>query len=186
MSAEDRVRWDKVYRQRSRDNYPDPNPLLLQFTPPVHLDDKLGALDLAGGLGQDALWLAQQGYIVDLMDISRTALKRARAEMTMQNIRNINLLQVDVDDITLKPDTYHIVAVTRYLKRDLFDAIKASVRSGGRVIYDTYNVRYLDIVPQFNPSFLLEVGELQDLFSTWSILHEEEVDHNSRIVAVKP
>lgn len=186
MSAEDRVRWDKVYRQRTRDTYPDPNPILLQFTPPVKPEDNYTALDLAGGVGQDSVWLAQQGYTVDLMDISRVALQRARTEMALQNIRNINLLQVDVDDIDLKVSAYNLVTVTRYLQRDLFPPIKDSVKSGGRVIYDTYNVRYLQLVPEFNTAFLLGIGELRSYFPDWQILHEEEEDHNSRIVAVKP
>ena len=51
MSAKDRVRWDKVYRQRARDPYPSPNPLLLEYTPPVDPDEGHTALDLAGGVG---------------------------------------------------------------------------------------------------------------------------------------
>lgn len=186
MSAEDRVRWDKVYRQRAKEAYPNPNPILLQFTPHVEADDGCTALDLAGGVGQDAIWLAQQGYTVDLMDISRVALQRARTEMMLRNVRRINLLQIDVDAIDLKSDAYNLVTVTRYLQRNLFSHIKNSVRSGGRVIYDTYNVRYLELVPEFNKAFLLGLGELQSYFHNWQIIHHEEEDHNSRIVAVKP
>jgi tellurite methyltransferase len=186
MSAEDRVRWDSIYKQRSQEPYPDPDPLLLQYIPPADLEDRLTALDLAGGLGQNALWLASQGYIVDLMDVSRIALQRARAEMAIRNLRNVNLLQIDVDDIQLDENNYDLVIVTRYLKRDLFERIQASVKPGGRVIYDTFNVRYLEQVPAFNPAFLLEIGELRNYFATWTILSEDEEDHNSRIVAVKP
>ena len=186
MSAKDRVRWDKIYQQRSQDPYPAPNPLLLQYAPPASEDSRLTALDLAGGLGQNALWLAEQGYSVDLMDISRVALQQARTEMTIRNIRNINLLQVDVDDIELKKESYNLVTVTRYLKRDLFPEIMASVIPGGRVIYDTFNVRYLEHVPEFNRAFLLQLGELRGFFSEWTILYEDEADHNSHIVAVKP
>jgi len=186
MSAEDRVRWDSVYKQRSHEPYPDPDPLLLQYTPPANPDERLMALDLAGGLGQNALWLASQGYIVDLMDVSRVALQRARAEMAIRNLRNVNLLQVDVDDIQLDEASYDLVIVTRYLKRDLFPRIKNSVKPRGRVIYDTFNIRYLEQVPAFNTAFLLDIGELRSYFTTWTILSDEEEDHNSRIVAVKP
>ena len=130
MSAKDRVRWDKVYKQRARESYPNPDPFLLQYTPPA-IDENviLTALDLAGGVGQNALWLASQGYTVDLMDISRVALQRARTEMVVQNVRSVNLLQIDVDDIQLKENAYDLVTVTRYLKRDLFPTIKASIKS---------------------------------------------------------
>ena len=54
MSAKDRVRWDKVYKQRARESYPNPDPFLLQYTPPA-IDENviLTALDLAGGVGED-------------------------------------------------------------------------------------------------------------------------------------
>lgn len=186
MSAEDRVRWDKVYKQRARDTFPDPNPLLLQFTPAVEEDEQRMALDLAGGVGQDALWLASQGYTVDLMDISRFALQRARTEMALQNIRNVNLLQIDVDEIELDESAYDLITVTRYLKRSLFTVMKKAIRPGGRIIYDTFNVKYLEIVPEFNTAFLLGIGELQSYFHGWQIIHSDEADHNSRLVAVKP
>lgn len=186
MSAKDRVRWDKVYKQRAHDPYPGPDPLLLEYIPPVQPDEGRTALDLAGGVGQNALWLASQGYNVDLMDISRVALQRARAEMVLRNIRSVNLLQIDVDDVELKPEAYDLVTVTRYLKRDLFESIKASVKPGGRVIYTTFNIHYLDLVPEFNTEFLLGEGELRRFFEQWTLLYDEEIDHNSYIVAVKP
>lgn len=186
MSANDRVRWDKVYKQREHEPYPDPDPLLLQYTPSLEADEKRTALDLAGGVGQNALWLASQGYIVDLMDISRVALNRARTEMVVQNIRNVNLLQIDVDNIQLEANTYDLVTVTRYLKRDLFPTIKASIKPQGRVIYSTFNINYLEHVPDFNTAFLLSMGELRSFFTSWNILYDEEINHNSYIVAMKP
>ena len=186
MTVEDRVRWDNNYKRLVTQPYPAPDPLLLQFTPPAEPEDEQRALDLCAGQGQNGLWLATQHYAVDIMDISRIALNRARAEMTVRNLRNINLLQVDVDKAGLERDHYDLVAVFRYLKRDLFPVIKAAVRANGRVIYETFNVRYLDLVPGFNAAFLLDVGELKNVFDDWDILHLEEEDHHSRIVAVKP
>ena len=64
--------------------------------------------------------------------------------------------------------------------------MRASVVPGGRVIYETFNVLYLDIVPEFNQEFLLGLGELEKLFDGWDILFQEEDDHISQIVARKP
>lgn len=185
MSVEDRVRWDQIFRKHARDPFPVPDPFLLQYTPPAR-DHSPRALDLAGGLGQNALWLAEQGYEVDLMDISRVALKRALSEMGMRNLRRINLLQMDVDTLELQTAEYDLVCVFRYLKRSIFPTIKASVRPGGRVIYETYNLRYLDIVPEFNREFLLSESELENCFSDWRILFAENDGHISRLVAINP
>jgi len=186
MSIEDRLRWDEIFTQRLYQPYPNPDSLLLQFAPPVAGDDSLRALDFAGGFGQNGLWLASQGYHVDIMDISRVALKRIRAEMAIRNLRAVNLLQVDVDELQMEPEQYDLLCVFRYLKRNIFPLLKLAVKSEGRIIYETYNTRYLSVVPNFNPDFLLEVGELEQRFSDWDITHYEEIDHNARIVAVKP
>jgi len=188
MAAEDRIRWDGVFRRSSNKPYPPPDPLLLQFTPlpapPVEAPPR--ALDLAGGLGQNGLWLAAQGYTTDIMDISRVALRRALMEMTARNLRNVNLLQVDVDEIQLEAGAYEVVCVFRYLKRNLFPLLKKATQPGGRIIYSTFNLAYLEHVPDFNRNFLLDPQELVSYFMDWQILHHEEVGHVSNIVAIKP
>lgn len=184
MSADDRVRWDTIFRQQAHLPYPAPDPLVLQFTPPPAPEAR--ALDLCAGMGQNGLWLAEQGYLADIMDISRVALQRARTEMTIRNLRNVNLLQTDVDLLRLDRQQYDLVCVCRYLRRDLFTRIAASVKPGGRVIYETYNLDYLQQVPNFNRRFLLQPNELAAFFASWTLLHQEEVGGVSQIVAVRP
>ena len=186
MSAHDRVRWDNVYNQLNRKPYPAPDSLMLTYTPPVPANRERRGLDLACGYGQNGLWLAEHGYVVDLMDISRVALSRARAETASRNLRNVNILQFDLDDMDLDEETYHLICVFRYLKRDFMRKLKGAVIPGGRVIYETFNLRYLDLVPEFNTAFLLDVGELREMFTGWKVIHYEELDHISQIVAVKP
>ena len=123
--------WDKVYRERHKQPFPAPDPLLLQYAPPT---ESGRALDLAAGLGQNGLWLAEQGYTVDVMDISRVALNRARSEMTMRNLRSVNLLLMDLDTLSLEVNHYDLLCVFRYLKRTIWDDIKNAVRPGGRII----------------------------------------------------
>jgi SAM-dependent methyltransferase len=187
MSIEDRVRWDNNYKKLNEHPYPAPDPMLKDFTPLPQGKIVPRALDLAGGLGQNGLWLAEQGYATDIMDISRVALQRARSEMGMRNLRNINLLQIDVDNLEIKAETYDVICIFRYLKRDLFPLLKDAIKPEGRIIYETFNLRYLDIVPQFNQDFLLDDGELEAYFSDWHIIHnEEDEQYVSQLVAVKP
>ena len=182
MSAADRQRWDEHYRHRS--DYPDPDPLLLLYTPSA--DDQAHALDLAGGMGQNALWLAEQGYTVDLMDISRVALVRAQRQMAARGLRRVNMFQVDFDQVQLNPDTYDLVCVFRYWNRWLLPQIRAAVKPGGRIIYETFNSGYLALRPDFNPEYLLESGELLGSFGDWRVIHHDELSTTSQVVAVKP
>ena len=198
MSAQDRIRWDAIFKNRTQDIYPSPDSLLMDYAPAPSEDDPLRALDIASGLGQNGIWLAEQGYNTDLMDISRVALQRARAEMTMRNVRNANLLQVDIDKLVLRrnnncdlvheicPNSYNLIAVFRYLRRPLFPIFQEAIASGGRIIYETFNSKYLKQVPAFNPNFLLDEGELEDRFINWRIVHYDESSHVTQIVAVKP
>lgn len=186
MSAQDRVRWDTIYTTRADKPYPPPDPLLFDYTPPIGADQTRTALDLAGGLGQNGLWLAAQGYTTDIMDISRVALTRARGEMAMRNLRNVNLLQIDVDTVDLGAARYDVLCVFRYLRRDLFSKIRAAIKPGGRVIYETFNFNYLMIVPGFNVDFLLQGDELSDAFAGWQILINEQSEHVTQFAAVKP
>ncbi len=188
MSAEDRVRWDGIYRERQSRDYPAPDPLLLAYTPVVknEYDRVYRALDVAGGVGQNGLWLAAQGYTVDIIDISRVALQQARSEMAMRNLRNVNLLQVDLDAEQFEAARYDLVCVFRYLKRDLFPKLRDTIRPGGRIIYETFNRHYLKIVPEFNTNFLLEPGELPGYFANWHAIHTMEDGHIAQVVMRKP
>jgi len=186
MSAQDRIRWDAIYRDLSHHPYPAPDPLLFDYTPPLNPGPEKRALDLAGGLGQNGLWLAAQGYTVDIMEISRVALSRARREMAARNLRNVNLLQVDLDDLYMEDEQYDLISVFRYLNRDVIRKAAATVAIGGRMIYETFNINYLDIVPKFNTSFLVMPGELKTFFAGWRILHEADVSHISQVVALRP
>jgi SAM-dependent methyltransferase len=183
MAVADRVRWDHIYRQWWDKRYPAPDPLLLQYTPPLVASGR--ALDFCAGFGQNGLWLAAQGYAVDVMDISRVALQRAQEEVNLRGLRNVNLLQVDVEITELPTEQYDVVAVFRYLKRELFPMLQHTVKSGGRILYETYNVRYLASVPNFNPQFLLDLDELRATFATWDILYYDEPEDIARLVAVK-
>jgi len=200
MSVQDRIRWDAIFKQRLQKPYPEPDQLLLDYAPDADTEarPRPRALDLACGVGQNGIWLAKQGYSVDLMDISREALKRARQEMAMQNIRNANLLQVDIDKLVLRrsgecarlheicPNNYDVVTVFRYLRRPLLPILSATVKSGGRLIYETFNQRYLAQVPDFNQDFLLRDGELEEAFINWRFVYYDESTHRTRMVAVKP
>lgn len=185
MSTQDRAKWDDRYHQRTGD-YPAPDPLLLLYTPPLLPKQKARALDLACGLGQNGLWLAQQGYTVDMMDISRVALRQAQAEINRRQLRHINLLQTDLDDTDFDEGLYDVVCVFRYLNRDLFPQIRACVAEGGRIIYETFNTRHQSDSALFNPAYLLDIEELPLHFEGWQILHQCDEENISQLVAVKP
>ncbi|SDT75483.1 Methyltransferase domain-containing protein [Actinoplanes derwentensis] len=70
--------WDDHYRSR-RTWGGRPNPLLAEVAAPLTPGS---ALDLGCGPGGDTIWLAQQGWQVTAVDISRTAIEGIRSHAT--------------------------------------------------------------------------------------------------------
>ncbi len=186
MSAEEQARWNMIYRERVQGAYPPPDALLAAYAPKPGPGETPSALDLAAGLCQNAIWLAEQGYQVDAMDFSRVALERGRAEMAMRNLRSVNFIPVDLDMVELPENTYDLVCVFRFLDRRLFPPLRAAVRPGGMIVYQTLNVRWLERRPDTRRVFLLEIGELPTFFPGWEVLHSDDADHMSRFVGRRP
>lgn len=186
MSARSRAQWDQYYRQVAHLPPPTPDPILFAFTPPAPRGEERRALDLACGLGQNGLWLARQGYAVDLLDISREALRQAQAQAIQVAARTVNFRQADLDQVALQTEAYDLVCVFRFLNRDLIPHLRAAVCAGGRVIYGSYNLGYLEQAPYVQADELLQPGELMDYFSGWRVLKHEETGDFSQIVAVCP
>lgn len=67
--------WDRIYQGASRQTSGQPSKALVRFA----MDRAAGrALDLGCAKGDDAVWLAGQGWRVTAVDISETALGHAR------------------------------------------------------------------------------------------------------------
>ncbi len=181
-----RVSWDDRYAARAQRPYSPPDALLVAYAPRPGPDaPPPAALDLAAGLGQNALWLAAQGYRVDALDFSAVALARARAEAAARGMEGVTFHQADLEHAQLPEATCDLVCCFRYLNRALFPAIRAAVRPGGLVIYQTYNVRRLALRGG-STQYLLQPGELATHFPGWEVLHDDEVGELSRFVARRP
>lgn len=184
MARTDRKRWDKRYTDPIRSLREGPSKLLQRYAPPGI--PGMRALELACGLGRNALWLAAQGYTVDALDISLTALRCAHAEQRRRQLRGVNFIVADLDEFTLPLYAYDLVYVFRFLDRTLFPAIRERVRPGGLVIYETLNVRQLARSPQSCADHMLQLGELAGYFAGWDALHTDDAGHTSAFVGRKP
>jgi tellurite methyltransferase len=81
-SNEQRVCWDRRYREAAgTSTWTEPDAFLTrvfsEWIEPAFPEGGSG-LDLAGGAGRNAIWLARQGWKVTLNDISETGIEQAR------------------------------------------------------------------------------------------------------------
>lgn len=172
----ERDRWDRKYRENT--HFPlEPDPLLPQayrdFVEPLFPNGGQ-ALDLAGGVGRHAIWMAQHGWRVTMMDISEVGLGKAR-ENAGQLASRISFQASDLTRQEWVASTYDLVMVFYYLERELFPRLVDALRPGGLIVYKTYTY----LAPKVgkgpsHPMHLLAENELLRLFSGMTVLHYAE------------
>lgn len=185
ISDNEREHWNRKYREAPESWWvPD------LFLPQAFSEFILprfphggSALDLAGGAGRHAIWLAKQGWEVTLIDISETGVEQAR-----QNAGPLaSHIHFVVDDLThfkaaqthfdtgFKGAGFDVVMAFFYLQREIFSEVVTAVRPGGLLVYKTYT-RAQAKLPRGpkNPEHLLDPGELWRLAAGLKILHYRE------------
>ena len=179
--------WEERWAQKRGDAFPDPDPCLLKQID--FLTDGT-ALDLACGRGRNSLLLAQAGYQVLAVDSSPTALELLTSTAEKRKLSITPILH----DLTLGlpelPESVNLILSAYYLQRELVPAIKKNIRPGGLFIGRSF---CQDSASNPSSAIIYNPGELQDLFSDWEILSQEEGVEKSRrggtlsgIVARKP
>lgn len=187
MSEADYTYWENWYKQNLVQVLPPPNPMLFEFVPPLFEARSYRALDLACGMGQNAIWIANQGYHVDAVDISPTAIAMGlHFQQQRFTPHPIQFRAADVEVAHLPHNTYDVVVVVNFVRPSLITTLRACVRPGGRIVYEAYNMDYLKREPQYNPEALFRIGELSGYFADWETIHKENVNGVSRVVAIKP
>ena len=151
------------------------------------------ALDVASGKGRNAIFLAEQGFDVVAIDVSAVALDEARKRAAAKRL-SISWQQADLERIELPEATYDLVVDFNYLQRSLIPQIKAALKPGGHVIFETYLIGQEMIGHPKNPAYLLRDNELLDLFRDFRVLcyregkfsEGEETAFRAGILAEKP
>lgn len=169
-------RWDRKYAELSVVATPAPEPLLRRFR--QLLDGHGRALDLACGLGGNTVLLASLGYAVVGIDASLVALRRCREALAAQGL-TADLIAADLDRFPLPGQYFDLMVVVRYLNRALVPALRASLRPGGLLIYQTFNRNVLRRRPGFPAEFTLEFGELSRLFAGFDIIASNDASEMS-------
>lgn len=174
---DEKTRWNKKYSEGSHISR-EPDPFLLSaYSEFVAGRTPGAALDVAGGVGRHAIWLAQRGWQVKLLDISEVGIHQAEenakrtgtAASISNEIRDLNIL------LDLGLEQYDLVLVFFFLQRELFPALAAAIKPGGFLIYKTYTTEQQRFSGgPSHPMFLLEPNELLRAFPSLRVLHYHE------------
>lgn len=168
MSADDRLRWDRQHAESSGPE--EASSFLREIFAGEHWQISTGrALDIACGKGRNALFLAARGFDVTALDVSAVALSEGRRRAAERNLR-INWLECDLDKDRLPEPGYDLIVDVNYLQRALLPQIKAAVKLGGFVIFETYLIDQQKIGHPKNPAYLLAHNELLNAFRDFRVL----------------
>ncbi len=142
------------------------------------------ALDIAMGSGRNAVYLARMGWDVEGVDISEPAVKNSLA-LAQQHQVAIQAQVADLEkDYHLPPGAYNVIICFNYLQRSLFPQIKAGLKKGGMVVYETFIIDQVKFGKPHNPDFLLRYNELLEAFRDLRCLrYREGIFANHRAIA---
>ena len=160
------------------------------------LDGCPTAVDLAGGAGGTALWLASQGIDTTLADVSGRALEIARIAAGERGLR-LRTVQADLESDPLPTldelggeGGWHVAVCTNFLHRPLLGALAALLVPGGIALVLIATVDNLLHNARPGRPFLVERGELPELCSGLEQVSFEEgwfgQRHEARLVARRP
>lgn len=166
MSKNDEEKWNSIYQSGSHTL----NQAAQVLIENLHLlPDSGKALDLACGLGANAMLLAQHNLDTCAWDISGEAISTLDK---FANNLNINL-NTEVRDVSSNPppeNTFDVIVVSHFLDRKIIPDIKNALKKNGRIFYQTFIADKTNESGPKNPDYLLDKNELLSLFNEFIIL----------------
>ena len=136
----------------------------------AHLLPEQGlALDLACGLGGNAILLARAGLKVRAWDFSEQAMKAVETAAAAASLP----ITASVRDVLARPpapESFDGIVVSRYLERSLAPRLMAALRPGGLLFYQTFTLARVDDTGPRNPAYRLGANELLRLFAGLELL----------------
>jgi tellurite methyltransferase len=131
------------------------------------------ALDLACGLGANAILLAQQGLKISAWDISDVALQRLQHSAAIQQLS----IDTELRDVVASPpqaSQFDVIVVSHFLDRGLFPSLKAALNPQGLLFYQTFILDKCTEDGPGNPEYLLAQNELLRLCAGMRVLAYRE------------
>lgn len=167
--------WEETYQKDIPTFSPEPNPTLKEFE--CLMDKRAAALDVGCGEGQNALYLARQGWTdIDAFDLSRCGIELVKSRVKAEGL-SVNAFAADLRefrftrgyDLVMSFGTLHFVAREGW--RAFISRAKENTIPGGIHIMQIFT----DTVPA-SPDIarfaigLTKDGELRELYGDWEIL----------------
>jgi tellurite methyltransferase len=179
-STNERDRWNAKFLAGEAQSV-EPDPLLIEACADLTPGR---ALDLAGGAGRHAFWLAERGWNVTLADISDegvsiAARRAAKSGLTLE-IRRESAAETIA---WAKSQPFDLIIVFWSLIRDHFAVLPHALALGGTLLYKTYTSDHRRFSEGHSLSFALDPGELKTAFPTLDTILYREAGGVAELIA---
>ena len=143
------------------------------------------ALDLAGGAGRHALWLAGRGWDATLADVSDEGLaiagKRAEEAGLRLTLRRERAEETLAWAAAGQP--FDLIVVLWCLLREQFPALPSALAPGGTLLYKTYTSEHVRYADGHSLRTALHPGELHTAFPGLRTVLYREANGIAELVA---
>ena len=167
-SDSDRARWNEKYLR-------DPKQLevsqsLVRY---ANLLKEGRVLDLAGGLGQNGIWLAKYSdtFRVINADLAEQGLLHASSDVAR--------VAADALHLPFPPNSFDTILNFRFYQPRLHFA--DWLTDGGTVLFETFTTADAKYRPDFSPAHRFPLEQIPNVFQGLEILHQQENDNGHRV-----
>jgi tellurite methyltransferase len=169
MSEAERDYWNARYAEGPLAT--EPSSFLREVAPRFPLRSRV--LDVAGGSGRNAVWLAEQGHLVTVVDVSVAGLGLTGRAAAAAGVEVTPRL-ADLDEVELLPGPWDVILDFHYLNRGLFPAFLQRLRPGGLLVFCQATVRNLERHARPPRRVLLAPGEGPGLLAGFELIVARE------------
>lgn len=130
---------------------------------------QLKGLDIGCGGGRDSVFLGLNHFKMTAIDHKESVLQRARQLAKRYQVA-IDFRACDVGcQGCLPEEKQDLVLVVRFLNRPLLKKLKAILKPGGWLVYQTFSEGCETFGSPKNPNFILRKNELAEVFSAFEV-----------------
>lgn len=172
--------WDDRYSEPGFAYGTEPNDYLREMA--HHIPAGGAVLSLAEGEGRNAVWLAQQGFVVTAMDGSAVGLRKAAA-LAHRNRVPLTCQLAELGDYSIEEGAWDGIIIIwvpmpSELRHRVLRGCIGGLKPGGVLIIEAYGPRQ----PEYgsggpsNPDMLPSLSELQAELDGLRFIHAQEID----------
>ena len=188
MSKHERNHWDYRYRTEGARST-DPAAFLVEVAPRFAPGSRI--LDVGGGSGRNAIWLAKHGHDVTIADISTPGLDIATSAAEAAGV-SVQVILMDFDEEPVPEGPWDVIVDFHFIKRHLFSEFVRVLKPGGLLVFCRATTKNLERNERPPRRYLLDPGEGWELLSDfelvvaregWSVEERHEFEAVARVRA---